>query len=135
VLDPQAGEVCYAAAGHLPMLRRRGGTHDVEILSGDEGLPLGIEKRPLLADHTLQLAPGDTLLLVTDGVVEVLCHDRAVFKMDRLAEIFRRAGAGAGQLVEGIFDEMGRLCSVPPGDDLTVLAITWTPERAGVSSS
>lgn len=135
VLDPQAGEVCYAAAGHLPMLRRRGGTHDVEILSGDEGLPLGIEKRPLLADHTLRLAPGDTLLLVTDGVVEVLCHDRAVFKMDRLAEIFRRAGAGAGQLVEGIFDEMGRLCSVPPGDDLTVLAITWTPERAGVSSS
>ena len=62
-------------------------------------------------------------------------HDRAVFKMDKRAEIFRRAGSGAGQLVESIFEEMGRLCSVPPGDDLTVLAITWTPERAGVSSS
>jgi hypothetical protein len=56
-------------------------------------------------------------------------------KMDKLAETFRREGSGAGQVVESVFEEMGRLCSVPPGDDSTVLAITWTPERAGVSSS
>ena len=70
VLEAQTGELCYATGGHLPMLRRSGATHEVEILYGDEGLPLGIEKDSLLADRKIQLAPGDTLLLVTDGVVE-----------------------------------------------------------------
>ncbi len=133
VVDAQSGELCYATGGHLPMLRRRGATHDVEILSGDEGLPLGIERRPLLVDRTLQLAPGDTLLLVTDGVVESLCNNRAVFKMDKLVEIFGRVESGAGPLVEAIFEEIGRLTAAPPEDDLTVLAITWTPQRSGVA--
>ena len=117
------------------MLRRRGSTHDVEILSGDEGLPLGIERRPLLVDRTLQLAPGDTLVLVTDGVVGSLCNNRAVFKMDKLVEIFGRAEPGADSLVEAICEEIGRLTPTPPGDDLTVLAITWTPQGSGVAHS
>jgi len=117
------------------MLRRRGATHDVEILSGGEGLPLGIERRPLLVDLTLQLAPGGTLLLVADGVVESLCNNRAVFKMDKLVEIFGRAEPGAGTRVEAIFEEIGRLTPAPPGDDLSVLAITWTPQGSGVAHS
>ena len=117
------------------MLRRRGSTHDVEILSGGEGLPLGIERRPLLVDRSLQLAPGDTLLLVTGGVVESLCNNRAVFKMDKLVEIFGRAEPGAGPLVEAIFEEIGRLIPAPSGDDLTVPAITRTPQESGVAHS
>jgi sigma-B regulation protein RsbU (phosphoserine phosphatase) len=132
VLEAQSGELCYATGGHLPMLRRKGATHDVEILYGDEGLPLGIEKNPLLADRKIQLAAGDTLLLVTDGVVEALGPDRTVFNMERLAEIFRQEGSGVSQMVEDIFEEIGRISPAPPEDDLTVLAITWTPQHAGV---
>ena len=85
------------------MLRRSGATQEVEILYGDEGLPLGIEKDSLLADRKIQLAPGDTLLLVTDGVVEALAPDRSVFKMDKLAEIFRQQGSGAPAAGGGYF--------------------------------
>ena len=108
-LEAQTGELCYATAGHLPMLRRSGATQEVEILYGDDGLPLGIEKNSLLADRKIQLAAGDTLLLVTDGVVEALGPDRDHFQMDKLAEIFRQAGSGASQLVEDIFEEIGRI--------------------------
>jgi len=132
VLEAETGELCYATGGHLPMLRRSGATHEVEILYGDEGLPLGIEKDALLVDRKIQLAAGDTLLLVTDGVVEALGPDRTTFKMEHLAEIFRQEGSGASQLVEDIFERIGRISAGPPEDDLTVLAVTWTPQRTGV---
>jgi sigma-B regulation protein RsbU (phosphoserine phosphatase) len=132
VLEAQTGELCYATGGHLPMLRRSGTTHLVEILYRDGGLPLGIEKDSLLADRTINLAPGDTLLLVTDGVVEAVGPDRDHFRMEPLAEISRQASSGAAQVVEDIFEEIGRRCHEPPEDDLTVLAVTWTPQAEGV---
>jgi sigma-B regulation protein RsbU (phosphoserine phosphatase) len=134
VLGAKTGEVCYSTVGHLPVLRRNGANQDVEILYGDEGLPLGIEKEPLLADRKIQLAPGDTLLLVTDGVVEPLGPDRNVFTMDRLAEVFSQNGTGAGKVVEGVFKEISRVSPEAGGDDLTVLAVTWTPAHQGSRS-
>ena len=132
VLEPQTGQLCYATGGHLPMLRRSGATQEVEILYGDQGLPLGIENDASLVDRKIQLAAGDTLLLVTDGVVEALGPDRTEFKMERLAQIFRGEASGANQLVEDIFERIGEISTGPPEDDLTVLAITWTPQRTGV---
>lgn len=132
VLEAQSGELCYSTGGHLPLLRRSGATREVEILKGDEGIPLGIERGARLVDRTIQLADGDTLLLVTDGVVEALGPDRSVFKMDHLAEVFRQKGSAAGQIVEDIFEEIGQISTGPPEDDLTVLAVTWTPQQPGV---
>jgi len=132
VREAQSGELCYASGGHLPMLRRRGATPDVEILCGDEGLPLGIEKDSMPANRKIPLAPGDTLLLVTDGVVEALGLDRGVFKMQKRAEIFRQQGSSASQLVEEVFEAIGLISPTSPEDDLAVLAFTWTPQRTGV---
>ncbi len=132
VLEAKTGEVCYSTGGHLPILRRSGTTKKVEILYGDKGLPLGIERESLLADRKIQLAPGDTLLLVTDGVVEALDMDRSVFKMDRLAEVFSQTGTEVDEVVEGVFNEISRISAKPAGDDLTVLAVTWAPTPPGV---
>jgi len=131
-VDGGAAELCYATGGDLPMLRRSGATQEVEILYGDEMLPLGIEMDSLLINRKIQLAAGDTLLLVTDGVVEALGPDRDHFQMGKLAEILRQGGSGARQLVEDIFEEFGRITPAQPEDDLTVLAVTWTPQQMGV---
>jgi serine phosphatase RsbU (regulator of sigma subunit) len=131
VLEAKTGEVCYATGGHLPVLRRSGATQEVDILYGDEGLPLGIESNPMLVDRRLQLAPGDSLLMVTDGVVEALGPDRNDFKMDRLAEVFRQHNSGAAELVEDVFMEIERVSPEPAEDDLTVLALNWTPLPTG----
>ena len=60
VLEAQSGELCYATGGHLPMLRRSQATHEVEILYGDEGLPLGIEKDALLVSSAESNLPPVT---------------------------------------------------------------------------
>jgi hypothetical protein len=41
-------------------------------------------------------------------------------------------GSGATRIVEDINEERGRVSPVPPEDDLTGLAVTWTPQRPGV---
>ncbi|KRE52507.1 PP2C family protein-serine/threonine phosphatase [Phycicoccus sp. Soil748] len=70
VLDPHLGFAAYSSAGHLPPLMvHPDGT--VEALDAALGPPLAvttdIERRPL---GTATLAPGSTLLLYTDGLVE-----------------------------------------------------------------
>jgi len=40
--------------------------------------------------------------------------------------------SGATHDVEDILDEIGGISPAPPEDDLTVRAVTWTPQRTGV---
>ena len=134
-LDAQWGEVCYATGGHRPILRRHGATREVEIVYGDEGLPLGIEEHSLVADRKAQLAPADTLLRVTDGVVEALSGDKTVFNKEKLAALLGRDGSGPEQLVEDTFEEMGRISPGPREDELSVLPVSWTPPFSGGARS
>jgi hypothetical protein len=39
---------------------------------------------------------------------------------------------GATHDAEDIFEEIGGISATPPEDDLTVLAVTWAPQRTGV---
>lgn len=67
VLDPPSGVLQHASAGHLPALVCGGG--DVRHLDGARDLPLGVG-RPQRATAQDVLAPGERLVLVTDGLVE-----------------------------------------------------------------
>ncbi len=59
----------WAAAGHPPpVLRTPDG--NVHTLDAKPGAMLGIPLRQEIADHTAPLAPGSTLALYTDGLVE-----------------------------------------------------------------
>src|ERR1700733_1705985 len=69
VFDPLTGVLSYANGGHNPpYVRRADGS--VEVLSGAVGLVLGVMPGIAYPDHTLQLLPGDRLVLYTDGVTE-----------------------------------------------------------------
>ena len=69
VVPTEAGaRVVLARGGHLPpLLRRADGT--VRAL-GHPGLLLGSLPDINLADDTVELAPGDVIVLCTDGVTE-----------------------------------------------------------------
>jgi hypothetical protein len=59
----------WASAGHPPpVLRLPDG--EVRILDAKPGAMLGIPLRQEIGDHTVRLAPGSTLALYTDGLVE-----------------------------------------------------------------
>ena len=66
--NPVSRRLTYVNAGHnAPILRRANG----DLLQLDVGgLPLGIQSNVVYETAALELQPGDTLILFTDGVVE-----------------------------------------------------------------
>jgi len=70
-LEPESGRLTYISAGHnAPILRRKsGGVERLEV----GGLPLGIKEDERYPYASVDLAPGDLLLIFTDGVTDA--HD------------------------------------------------------------
>jgi serine phosphatase RsbU (regulator of sigma subunit) len=85
LLDPATGRIEVAAAGHPPplLLRRDGSSTWLDSTGRGTGYPHAGTDR-VVVDH---LAPGDTLLLYTDGLVEA--HRDVVEGLDRLPEVAR----------------------------------------------
>jgi phosphoserine phosphatase RsbU/P len=89
-LEPATGKLDYFVAGHpFPLLRRADGR--LEEL-GQGSLPLGLRPElPVLCECT-HLAPGDQLLLTTDGLPEALDDQAQAFGYARVASLFALGG-------------------------------------------
>ena len=92
VYDPRSGQCRIANAGHMPPVRVRPG-RPPELLDLPTGAPLGVGGVPF-ATTDVDFAPGDQLVLYTDGLVETRTHSLD----DRLEALLRfstsRAAAG-----------------------------------------
>jgi serine phosphatase RsbU (regulator of sigma subunit)/anti-sigma regulatory factor (Ser/Thr protein kinase) len=87
----------WSNAGHPPpVVLRADGT--VETLAAPADLMLGIQPSLPRADHGVQLAPGDTLVLYTDGLVE----ERGTPMGARIEELGRVLVASAGVATPGL---------------------------------
>ncbi len=111
--------VRVATGGHpLPLVLRAGGTVET---AGVPGTLLGILDDPDITERTTELAPGDALVLVTDGVTEATAADRASGP-DRLASFLARcAGTGAGAIAEAVEREAVDSQDGPARDDVAVV--------------
>ena len=85
VLDPVRHEVTVVNAGHLPpLLRRHNGT--VESVAEDETkYPLGVDGNVEYCPITLPIAPGDSLVLYTDGITEAMNARQELYGRLRLS--------------------------------------------------
>jgi serine phosphatase RsbU (regulator of sigma subunit) len=104
VYDPQTGALLLASGGHpAPLLRRRDG--QVEELPVKPAMMLGCAPLNLVVeDVQLTLAPGETLVLYTDGFTEAFAPDgETMFGLDRLREVL--GGANAQLLLERCAEE------------------------------
>jgi anti-anti-sigma factor len=68
VLDPETGELVWARAGHPPPLVA--GPDGCRSLEDATGTVLGVRARPAFTAGTARIAPGETIVLYTDGLVE-----------------------------------------------------------------
>jgi PAS domain S-box-containing protein len=130
---PDGGvHVELASAGHpLPLLLRPDGS--VEAI-GARGHLLGLwpdfEAEPV----SLELAPGDALILYTDGVTDARAPDR-ILDTDDLAELVRScAGEGAAVTAERIERTVADGLAGEPRDDIAVLVIEAQGARAGAEA-
>lgn len=119
-LEPAGGAVLWVNAGHLPLLRYCGARGTVEIVEGEGGPPLGILPAAAFPAVPLVLAPGDALLLVTDGVLERRNRGGERFGMQRACEALARGGGGLAPLLAavGAFGE-----GTEPQDDVTAVRL------------
>ncbi|MFO7694320.1 MAG: SpoIIE family protein phosphatase [Vicinamibacterales bacterium] len=128
VIDPAAGVMTYARAGHTPLLHLPAGGSRASLLAPD-GLVLGLRIDDgerfvgLLSEVTLQLHPGDLLVLFTDGISEAM-NDRAdCFGEAQLAELVEEHGhLPIGELRERILREIAAFVGgAPQHDDMTMI--------------
>jgi phosphoserine phosphatase RsbU/P len=90
--DPATRVLTYIRAGHnVPLLRRASG----EIQRLEEGdLPLGINPGALFPSGSVTLAPGDLLVIFTDGVIEAVNERDEEFGETRLLDLVRASATG-----------------------------------------
>lgn len=108
ILDWTTHRLQLVNAGHLrPLLRRTGG-EVLEIGNDTSGLPLGIEPSFEYQVSEHELAPGDTLLMVTDGVTEAENRQGDLYGWNRLIDRYRQCKGGAFDIAQSILNDTGR---------------------------
>lgn len=126
LLDPATGHLQFAIAGHpFPLLQRAGGGQE-EV--GVGGLPLGLRPAVPIAAGDLVIAPGDLLVLYTDGLPEAMGGAGGdAFGFDRLAGLVAHGGPPAvvEQRILGALE--AHRGEEPLLDDLTLVVLGRDP--------
>lgn len=115
-------ELRYVNCGHpAPVLVRAEGS--VERLEAS-ATPLGIFGDWNCQESGLTLAPGDTLVLFSDGVIEAGVEDGEEFGDARLLKLLAaRRGDGVEDLLDGIVSSVLQFSVDHQDDDITVVAL------------
>jgi len=124
VVDLHRGRVTCAGAGHLPLV----------VVSPDQpprwagestGLPAGLYTGNEIQSTSMDLKPGDTLVMYTDGVTEAMNSSREQFGEERLIDhLARVTGRNASETTAGVLEAVRRhAAGAKQSDDITVVAV------------
>jgi PAS domain S-box-containing protein len=123
VVDAAEGEVRWVNAGHPPPLLLDGDDR-AHYLEGGSSVPLGVLPFPDFEEVAVRMAPGGTVVLYTDGLVE-RPGENIDQGLARLADAVRGAPIDPEQLCDHVLREL-----VPDGgtpDDVALLTLRTIP--------
>jgi serine phosphatase RsbU (regulator of sigma subunit)/putative methionine-R-sulfoxide reductase with GAF domain len=123
VWDPATHTLAYGNAGHNPPLLLRNDGNS-ELLQGD-GMAMGVLEEIRIAPKYVQIEPGDTVLIYTDGVTEAMNEDYDEFGLERLrlaatAAANREAVGIVEAITAAIHDHAGDTAQF---DDITLVVM------------
>jgi sigma-B regulation protein RsbU (phosphoserine phosphatase) len=116
------GKVEYVSAGHLPLFHlSASGVRSREAT----GVPLGMFCNAEFHVCELRLAPGDKLLMYTDGLTEMFNSRGDEFGVCGVQALARRHAAATPQgVVDACLEEVRKFAATSKqGDDLTLLVL------------
>jgi len=126
VLDITARRFTYVNAGHNPGFLYRAAADRFDSLDATGPL-LGTLQTVSFKERTVEIAPGDVLVLYTDGVTEAMNGSQEFFGEERLQEVVRRRKAEpAALVVRGIWDAVREFRQGDQDDDLTIVVLKGT---------
>jgi sigma-B regulation protein RsbU (phosphoserine phosphatase) len=122
-LNVKSGRLRYASGGHEWPLWRHGSGR-VEALAA-RGFVLGAFDQARFEEREVVLAPGDAVVLYTDGVVEARNEEGELFGAGRLEELVgSEEWAAAEELLQAIVQAVDAYRGAnPAADDLTAVVV------------
>ena len=130
ILHTGTGEVTFANAGHNPPYIKRadGGIERVET---EKACVVGVLKDMAYGEGRILMAPGDSMLLYTDGVTEAMDSAQRLFSETRLADLLVSSRQPSAQaLVEEIAAEVRQFENgTEQSDDITLLALGYLGKK------
>ena len=129
LVDPATHRAQMVSAGHGPLFRCIA-SHGELIESGADGIPFGLlpdsEYGPA---NEFALAPGDSVLLITDGLFEWTNGAGESYGLERLREsILSTPTSLAAEMIRGLYDRARQFIGdLPQEDDVTIVVIRRNP--------
>ena len=134
VLDVRTGMLEYSNAGHEPPYLKAPGSPPERFEIAD-GPPLCVLENYTYPTRYRQLAAGESLCLLTDGVTEAMDSHHALFGVERTEAVLRGLpdSATPSELIQAMHEAVqGFVGEAPASDDLTLLCLRWRGEAFSV---
>jgi len=123
---PDSTLVTLAGGGHPhPLILRADGTVERVELTGTL---VGIVEDARFDERDVRLAPGDLLLLYTDGAVELRRSDLEFGERELAQALREHAGRPAEEVVQAVADRIEEARDGSARDDVALLALRMTPD-------
>jgi sigma-B regulation protein RsbU (phosphoserine phosphatase) len=125
-LDPANGRCAVVNAGHMaPLVRRADGRIDEPHETS--GLPLGVDESQVYGREVIDLAPGESVLLYTDGISEARDAAERIYGAGRLRASLAGGPAGVAELGRHVLDDVQRFVGATvQSDDITLVGFGRT---------
>jgi DNA-binding NarL/FixJ family response regulator len=125
ILEPQAGRLRYVNAGHNPpfLLSNLKGKPLDKL--NRTGMALGVSENATWQQKVLKFAPGDVLVMYTDGITEAHNRQGAFFSEARLKDVINNNNQRpAAKILEAILSEVnGFTRGAPDQDDMALVVL------------
>lgn len=128
VLNLKTGVLNYCNAAHdFPFVLKSNGS--ISELKETHGLPLGLYAEKEYKDSNIIIGKGDTIVLYTDGVTELLNEAKNQFGVERFKEnLVRLAGLDPTDMVKTVHEVLKQFKGeAPQADDMSLFSIKYTP--------
>jgi sigma-B regulation protein RsbU (phosphoserine phosphatase) len=127
ILDPMKHELVYCNAGHDHPFLLSEGKEPVRLPTG--GIVVSIMEHFPFEEAAVQLQPGDTVVVYSDGIPEAMNAEKELYGEERLTEVLvKNHHLAPIDLIDTIISAAKSFAGrTPQSDDMTIIVVKRKP--------